>query len=62
MARRVLKFRTYDLVEEAVSRAVDQGWLRAHKLGIEPHEDAILHAIESAVMEELAEVIDFDRS
>jgi hypothetical protein len=62
MAKRKLKLQTYTLVEDAVSRAIDYGWRRAHKYVDEPDQDLILQEIERAVMSQLCEVVDFERS
>jgi hypothetical protein len=53
------RIRAYSVVARAVSEGVEYGYRRAHKHVDTPAEDAILIAIEEAVMDELSEVIDW---
>ena len=56
-----LFMRVYSIIDDAVEKGVNFGMYRAHKHTSTPSEDAIKEAIQSAVMDELTEVIDFDK-
>jgi hypothetical protein len=53
--------RIYSIIDDAVERGVNYGMYRAHKHDDNPSKDAIKDAIQSGVMYELTEVIDFDK-
>lgn len=52
--------KVYPIIEDAVSGGVRLGWNRAHKHTDTPSEDAIWDAIESAVMGNLSDVIQWN--
>lgn len=54
-----VKIKAYDVIEAAVERGVRLGYRRAHKHTAAPSEEGILLATQNAVMEELAEVLEF---
>lgn len=56
-----LFMRIYSIIDDAVEKGVNFGMYRAHKHTSTPSEDDIKEAIKSAVMDELTEVIDFDK-
>jgi hypothetical protein len=56
-----LFMRVYSIINDAVEKGVNFGMYRAHKHTSTPSEDDIKEAIQSAVMDELTEVIDFDK-
>lgn len=56
------KFKAYSIIESAVSEGIARGYRRAHKHTDAPGEEHILESIRSAVMGELEEVLDYDRS
>lgn len=56
---REVRIRAYTIVEDAVARAVAYGWQRAHKYVDNPEKNAILAALEDAVMAELSEIIEW---
>lgn len=53
--------RVYSIIDDAVEKGVNFGMYRAHKHTSTPSEEAVKEAIQSAVMDELTEVIDFDK-
>ena len=55
-----IRLRAYDIVTDAVDRAVSYGWTRAHKHTDEPDEDTIRDCIFEAVTSALCEIIDFN--
>jgi hypothetical protein len=57
----ILFLRIYSIIDDAVEKGVNFGMYRAHKHTSTPSEDDIKEAIKSAVMDELTEVIDFDK-
>jgi hypothetical protein len=56
-----LFMRVYSIIDDAVEKGVNFGMYRAHKHISTPSEDDMKEAIKSAVMDELTEVIDFDK-
>ena len=54
-----VRVRAYPLIADAVEHALVYGWNRAHKHTSTPSEEAIMEALEQAVMNALCEVLDF---
>ena len=58
--RATVQVRAYTVVSSAVAAGVEYGWRRAHKHTDTPSPDDTQAAIETAVMDELCTVLDFD--
>jgi hypothetical protein len=56
-----LFLRIYSIIDDAVEKEVNFGMYRAHKHTNTPSEDDMKETIKSAVMDELTEIIDFDK-
>lgn len=57
---KVMRLRAYTLVQRAVEDGISAGLRRARKHIDDPDDVAIECAVEDAVMQSLAEVIDFE--
>jgi hypothetical protein len=55
-----MKAKEYNLIVQCVENGVRTGWNRAHKHVDNPDEEAIQHAIETAVLNEICEWFDFE--
>lgn len=55
----IIKLRAYPLIADAIERGVNWGWHYAHKHDEKPSEEAVKHQIETHVMNELCEVMEF---
>lgn len=55
-----MKFKAYNIIERAVEEGITMGMSRAYKHTETPGAEAIIDAVQSAVMDTLDEVIDFD--
>ena len=60
--RTALRLNAYALVSDAVEGGVKLGWQRAFKYTDDPSEEVFQDAVTRAVMENLDEVINWDRS
>lgn len=58
-AKQVVKVNLWAVVSDAVERGTRVGWKRAHKHTDEPDEETIAVEIHLAIMNELAEYLDF---
>ena len=54
-----IRINAYAVISRAVEEGLAAGWRRAHKYDDHPSEDAILEAMESAVMGAICEVVEF---
>lgn len=55
-----MRFKAYAIVARAVEEGVRAGWLRAHKHVDDPAPHTIEQSIETAVLNALCEVLEFD--
>ena len=55
-----VKIKAYTVIERAVEEGVEYGIARAHKHTDKPQLAQIKHEVETAVMNELSEVIDWE--
>lgn len=55
-----IKLRAYDLIARAVEEGVEYGWRRAHKHTDTPTADHVQEQVYMAVMNAIAEIIDFE--
>ena len=59
--KQTLHLKTYNVVVEAVERGIKYGLQRAYKYSEQPEDHTIIDAIHKGVVDELCEVIDFDK-
>lgn len=57
-----VKLNAYRQISEAVDRGISWGIAHAHKHVENPDEELLKHHLENDIMNELCEVIDFDKS
>lgn len=55
-----VRLRAYSIIARAVEEGLKYGYQRAHKYNDRPAEGLLLEYLESAVLNELCEVLDFD--
>ena len=56
-----VRVRAYSVVARAVEEGVAAGWSRAHKHTDSPEPETIRQEIDTAVMNALCDVLDFDQ-
>jgi hypothetical protein len=54
-----IRLKAYPVIQRAIETGTRLGWRRAHKHTDTPTEEAVFDAIETAIMNELDEVLDF---
>lgn len=55
-----LRLNAYAIIADAVERGLSYGWMRAHKYVDKPDEEAIKDAMHDAVMNEIAELMEYE--
>ena len=55
-----MKVNKYRILKDCISKGIEWGYYRAHKHTDTPTEDAVIMAIEDAVMNEICEYFNFE--